>query len=293
MTILGKMLVFLVLVLTLVWNGLVVNAYVTRTNWRAEAKRSQDKAVEAADSANKMKGRLESERESSESAVRVLREENARLYEQVKALNDQLKTLTKQYTDSFDGAQKEASQIATFQSNVDKLQKQLDSTTALLAQKEKDIDDLTKAAERDRVLAQKASLDAQSQMQRAERLATRVQELAEDNENFKRGGGRQTGVGERAVPAPEGFRGTIRRVSRDPAGGDILVTLTPGLDAGLQQGAMLAVSREKPTPKYLGKIVIVLADPKEAVGRFLPPPGVRLSPEDLPQINDTLAPATR
>ena len=79
MTILGKMLVFLVLVLTLVWNGLVVNAYVTRTNWRAEAKRSQDKAVEAADSANKMKGLLESERECALTPMRALRRGDARL----------------------------------------------------------------------------------------------------------------------------------------------------------------------------------------------------------------------
>jgi hypothetical protein len=292
MTVLGKMLVFLVLVLSLVWNGLVVNAYVTRTNWKAESKRSQDRAAEAADSANKMKALLDAEREGSEDARRALRDENYQLAKQVATLKTRLDDLNKQYKDAFDKGQQDNVATNQLQENIKKLETQLGDANALLSAKEKQVDDLTKAAEKDRVAAQKASLDAQAQAQRADRLAARVQELAERLEEMQRNGVRAPSPGvnpDRPQPAPPGFRGTVERVVRD--GNDYLITLKPGLDAGLVRGAELSIARLQPTPRYIGKLIVVLADPKEAVGRFVPPEGRRLGPDDLPKPGDELTPS--
>ena len=61
MTAIGKMLVFLLLILSLVWNALVINGFAARTNWQREAKKYQAEAVLAAEAANKMKSLRDAE----------------------------------------------------------------------------------------------------------------------------------------------------------------------------------------------------------------------------------------
>ena len=97
MTAIGKMLVFLVLFLSLVWNFLVVNAYTARTNWQREAKKYQADAVAAADAANKMKALRDAEAESSDDAKRALQQERDRYYTQVAQLLNVRDALGQQY----------------------------------------------------------------------------------------------------------------------------------------------------------------------------------------------------
>ena len=52
---------------------------------------------------------------------------------------------------------------------------------------------------------------------------------------------------------------------------------------------MLTVFRTNPA-KYVGKVIITQADPKEAVGKFLPPPGSKLGADDMPKADDELKP---
>ena len=72
MTILGKMLVFVVLVLSIVWNALVVNSYVARTNWQKRAAEYEKKAQDAATSATSMKALLEEERAAAAEARQAM-----------------------------------------------------------------------------------------------------------------------------------------------------------------------------------------------------------------------------
>jgi polyhydroxyalkanoate synthesis regulator phasin len=287
MTILGKMLVFLVLVLSLVWSGLVVNAFVTRTNWRAESAKAQAKAKEAADSANAMKDLLESEQLAAEDAKRSLREEVARLYEQVAQLNTARNDLNQQFLVGFQAKEKLGTEIGTLQANIDKLQKQVDNMEKLLAEKEKQVTDLTAAAGADRVAAQKAKIAADAQKDRADRLEAKVQQLAAENEQRKNNGGQLSPVGPGGVGAgapPEGFRGRVLRRDGD------LVVFEPGLDAGVQKDMRFKVIRLNGTGRYLGSVTVLLSDPKKAVGRFTPAPGTRPGPGDYPKGGDELLP---
>ena len=70
-------------------------------------------------------------------------------------------------------------------------------------------------------------------------------------------------------------------------GGDYLVTLSAGSDVGLRPGAELSVSRVKP-PKYVGKLVVLLVNEKEAVARFVPPAGIRVGPDTIPKVDDVI-----
>jgi hypothetical protein len=292
MTALGKILVFVILVLSLVWNFLVVNGYATRTNWKVTADKWQQEAKKAAESAGEAKKLLDEERAAAGDATRVLREERDRLYSQLAAVSGERDTLFKQYNDAIAAAQKQGQEVTQLLANVERLTKQVDAQDAQLKATAKTLDELTLAANADRVRANNAELVATAQRERAERLADRVRELGEELEGARRAGiAGRAGGSKPAAPAPTGFKGTVRSIQVD--GGQLLVALTPGSDAGLQRGAELTVRRLAPEARFVGTIRIVAANPKDAVGVFVPPAGRRLdpnNPNDFPKAGDELVP---
>jgi multidrug efflux pump subunit AcrA (membrane-fusion protein) len=302
MTILGKILVFLVLVLSIVWNALVVNAYVTRTNWQAEAKRAHAKAKEAADSANEMKKLLDEERAAAEEAKRAYRAELERQYSQVAQLLKDRADLNQQIHTAFEQAKGQGAQAGVQQTNVEKLQQQVDNLDRLIQEKQQQLTDLTLQAQQDRVAAEQARIDAAAVRQQNDRLAARVQQLNSELEEYRRTHGalRQRGPGEQlAAPVPEGFRGTVTRTEGTAqdlrAGRDVWVEFKPGLDAGVRPGAVVTVFRRNngTDARYLGTIRVERADAKDSVGRFTPArPARAVGPDDLPKPGDELIPNT-
>lgn len=290
MTALGKILVFLVLVLSLVFNALVVNAYVARTNWQAAAVKSQKSAKDAADSANSMKQVLDESIAANEDAKRVLREERDRLYNQVVVLQAEVNRLDDANKQQLAAATRLNGQIDVLQANVNRLTKQVDDYDKLLAAKELQINQLTAQANASRVAENKAKIEAEREKIRAENFAQRVQELSDEVEGYRRQGLTPRGGG-RGPALPAQFRGTVQKFDRE----NLFVTITPGLDAGVQVGSIMSVSRINGAQgKYLGKIVIRSADPKQAVGIFQPAdPRRQPAADDLPRPGDELTPSDR
>ena len=66
MTALGKTMVIFVFLLTLVWAGLVVNTWVTRTNWKAEAEKQNKIAKENYDGAKAISEQSKADRSASD-----------------------------------------------------------------------------------------------------------------------------------------------------------------------------------------------------------------------------------
>ncbi len=301
MTILGKLLAILVFILSIAWTALTVNAYVTRTNWQKQAKDAQAKAKEAADAATAMKNLLDTEREAAEEARRSVAAERDRLYDQNVQLLKDRDALMRQYNDAFGDAKTQAAKAAIQQANIDKLQKQVDSQDQQIRDKDKQLTDMTLSSQADRVAAERSRLDADAQRQRADRLEAKVQQQASELEEYRRQVGplRQRGPGEQGpTPTPQDFRGNV--TSRDgterdlAAGRDVLVTLTPGLDAGLRPGAVLTVHRSgQGAGRYLGTVTVITANAKDAVGRFTPAAGRRATADDLPKPGDELIPNSR
>ena len=288
MTALGKILVFLVLVLSLVFNALVVNAYVARTNWQAAAVKSQKSAADAAASANSMKAVLDETIAANEDAKRVLREERERLYNQVVALQAAVNQLDTANKEQLAAAARLNTQIDVLQANINRLTKQVDDYDKLLASKELQINTLTADANASRVAENKAKLEAAQEKQRAENFAQIIQELRDRIADMERNGGRAGAGGPRSPGLPPQFRGTVQKYERD--GG--YVTITPGLDAGVQVGAVMSVYRTRGVEgKYLGKVTILSTDPKQAVGRFTAAnQRNQPAPDDLPRPGDELKP---
>ena len=279
MTAIGKMLVFLVLVLSLVFNGLVVNAYVTRSNWKKVADEQKATAQKAADAVRSMLKLLEEERAAAADALRRAREERYQyeeLYLKEKTAAEGLRvTVTKSLVE----ARKDNTTQIAAQALADSLQKQVDDLTRQLTQLQEENNTLVKQREFAITAKEQAEIEANAQLKRANQLETDLRRATDLIQQYKTGG-RPSLPGELRAAAPEGFRGTVRTYQ------DGYVAFTPGLDAGLQKNASLMVYRLQPEPKYLGKLVVIQVDPKEAVGRFIPAQGSRPTPSGLPQPGD-------
>lgn len=285
MTALGKLLVFLVLFLSLIWNFLTINVYATRTNWQKEAKKYQDQAQVAADSANKMKLLLDVEREATEDAKRSLQQERDRYYTQVAQLLQDRENLNTQYNVAFTDAAKKAADAAKLQAIIEKLGgqvKQLDDEG-----KRKD-DQLVKlVADTNFARAEKARADlaVESLLKQIAVKEDALLALQEELNNLKLN--RNPVPGLRTPVAPANFRGTVKGVEGD------FISFTPGANTGLTVGTVLQVVRLAPQGVFLGKLTVTIANPTEAVGQF--EPAVRAAPRNAantPKIGDQVAPYT-
>ncbi|MGL6076600.1 MAG: hypothetical protein ACRC8S_20795 [Fimbriiglobus sp.] len=288
MTAIGKMLVFLVLILSLVWTFLTLNAYSARTNWQKEAKKYQTEAQSAAESATKMRALLESTTEANEDAKRAIIQERERYYSQVAQLQTQLTSLTEAYNKAFTEAQNKQTAAAQLQAMIDKLTGQVSQLDADLKKMEVERNDAVTRSNRDRGARQEAEIARDSYKLGAEKNGEKVNELLQIIAEMKNG--TASGIpGFRTPVAPAGFRGTVSSVSAE--GGQVYVQLTPGLDAGLQKDTTLDIQRTTPAGRYLGKLKIVSVDNKNAVGILIPATkGVPPTGDALPRKGDEIVP---
>lgn len=291
MTAMGKMLAFLVFILAVAWMVFGVNAYVTRVNWEARALKAEKSAKEAADSANRMKDLYEATVVAHAAQLQATQAERNRLYSQVAVLAKERDSLQQQFNAAFGNQQQANVAIKNLQVNLKSVQDQIDELDKAVAAKNAEMNDLIKRAADDRVAAGEALRTATEFRQQAERLSTRLQELNDSLQEYRRQyGDLRPSLG--STPSlPEGFRGTVRSVDRGRA--DVLVNLTPGADAGVRKGAVMSISGVRNgQPVYLGTVVILSADPKESVGRFYPATPGRgvLQENDYPKVGDELKP---
>jgi hypothetical protein len=291
MTAMGKILAFLVFVLVVAWMWFSVDAYVTRVNWEARALKAEKSAADAARAATEMKALYEQTQAANADSDRATTAERERVYSQVRVLITERDQLQAQFNQAFGNAQQANVLIKNLQTNLKSVQDQIDELDKSVAAKNKELNDLTKAAGDDRVARGEAERTAIEFRQQAERLAERLQELSGVLQEYRSSYGelRPRLFGPQTLP--EGFRGTVQRVEQS-RGGDTLVTLTPGADAGVRKGAVMIISGVRNgQATFIGYVEILSADPKEAVGRFVPPSttarGV-LRPDDYPKTGDVL-----
>lgn len=269
MTAVGKILVFINLVFSLIVAALVVTVYMAQTRWAAELKKSEDnnKVLVASNQAfQEDNQRIAAEAAKSVAAV------NAR----VKKLEDELNTQASLVKEKDAQIQQlktrgNAGEALTTASQVEATRRQADMERLreTLAKEQQENARLVNEENKARERAVAAEIQFKATSERADRMEKEMQRLAQDNARLKAnlGGGAvaRRGAGERNPP-PENVEGLIK--SYDPASG--LMTITIGTDAGVTKGNTLEVFRLASVPsqsKYLGTIRIVEAGPNYAVGQ--------------------------
>ena len=290
MTVLGKILVFVVLVLSLLWTFLTASAFAARTNWQVQSKRYQEEATKAGQAATAMKALLDSEREASAEQARAIREDRDRANQLAVAVQKERDGLLDQYNKLLDSAKKQSAEVAPLIGQKEKLIAEVGLKDQQIQSANKRLDELTLSEQAAVVRASQQANEAKAQADRANTLADRVQRLDEALEGARRAGvagpRAVAGAGGVRVPAPEGLRGTVTRVDRN--GNELYVTINVGLDVNLQKNTELTLFRaDGSRGTYLGKLFITESDPKQAGGRFIAPAGVRLPPDRLPRAGDT------
>jgi hypothetical protein len=282
MTAVGKILVFLNLVFSLVVGAFVIMIYLARTHWVDEYNKlaAQTKVLSASEQT--WKKEADDAKQGADAKVQKaqadLKNVQADLQAEV-ALNTQIKKdledLKKKSTQQNAVASLSMVEVQKRQEDVAKLRETLKKETDLnvaLVKKNNELTDQTTAA-----LIEKRSVQEQNN-----RLEAQLQQLARDMARLKAGGGATTVRAGGKNPPPESVEGLVK--TTDPSG---LMTLTIGTDAGLTKGHTLELFRLNPSSptqsKYLGTVRILESTATQAVaqpmGRLSSPaqPGDRVA----------------
>ncbi len=281
MTALGKMMVIFVFLLSLVWAGMVVNSWVTRTNWKAEADKQNKIAKENYEGAKSIGEQAKADRSASDAKAAALQANVDRLLQQLVEQRDQSNKLYAAYDTKLKSDRLSDTKVADQLIEITKLQNQVDLQLANLKVMEADLNSQIRLTELNQNERNAAIRAANAEKQRAELLVARITALTEELAVAKLGGKGNA----RPLP-PDEFRGTVLSYESG------FIEISPGLNAGLKPGTMLNIVRMIGNKKYIGTILIGdQVDPDKAVGTWQPPFGVKVPKgDDFPKKGDEIVP---
>jgi hypothetical protein len=283
MTIVGKILVFVVLVFSLLICAFTIQSYAARVNYDVILKEAKKQITTSTANASQFHEEMERVRAEADSRVAAADAEKKTLREESEGYKSRLENAGKSATEAnqraaqFETAAKAAqADVSRRQADVEKLRETNADLINQTGKLTKDKNDL-----RDRAVA--AEIQATALKDRLARTETQMRDLAKALEDAKKtsGSGGRTLLASSGNPPPEHVEGLIK--TADPGG---LLKLTIGSDAGLVKGNTLEVFRLSPIAsqsKYLGKVRVLDVTPHEAVAQ----PIGRLS--DKPQAGDHVA----
>jgi myosin heavy subunit len=267
MGVLGKILVFVNLVFSLLTAGLIIVVFSTRTNWREantklttnlEVVRASAQAdVAAADDKVRQKDAqvqaLDREKKAAEAA-------KSKTDEELKKANDDLNALKQahdKHTVNVDAVTQELTRRKT---EVEALQK-------LAAERDKKINDIDMQMAKLRDEKVQFEIQYKAAKEKLTALMSQNEALVRENAQLKAqlGNIQTTPLKSAQTAPPEDARGTIKKVQGD------LATISIGTDAGVNVNNVLQVYRTTPQPEWLCTITILAATPNEAVGRLTGP----------------------
>ena len=278
MTAVGKILVFLNLVFSLVVGAFVIMMYLARTHWVDEYKKVGDQVkVLAASEQTYRSEAIKAEQDAAAKIARAqadLKKVQADLEAQVAENNQMRERLAKaeqQRTGDLALSSLATSEVQKRQADVSQVREALkmaDEVNTALVKKNNELLEQATAA----------NIEKQAALALAKKMEDQVQQMARDMERMRISGGRGTATvrDNRRNPPAESVEGLIK--ATDSSG---LMTISIGSDAGLTRGQTLEVFRLSSIPsqsKYLGTIRILEATPTQAVaqpvGRMAAPPQV-------------------
>jgi hypothetical protein len=266
MTVLGKILVIVHFILSLVAAALFVMVYATHTNWKVaydDLKKQYEVAVTSA--TNYSQQAAESQRVNEEK-VRLKQEEldakTKELAVQKVEVGEKQRLLT--VADQNAKAQALAIEASAAQKKAQAEEvKRLEITVLTKDDQIKKLVETGNDLRKDKV---NADIKAAAFEEMNQGLEKRVRELEDVVKKVKQSGVVPAG-GSNAVdnPPPEDVQGVVKK-DADASG---LVLVSIGTDAGIVKGHTLEVFRLGATPKYLGKIRIIETHPYESVGQIV------------------------
>ncbi|MCE9532508.1 MAG: hypothetical protein K8T89_15515 [Planctomycetes bacterium] len=299
MTSVGKILVFMNLLMSVATSGMIVLVFTTRTNWKNEYEKVKNVALVAEASYKTEKIAHSNDIISRNAQISSLGKQNDSLVTERNKIRDEMtaqEVLYKKERLRADQAvatlTTQSQEIIALKSEREILSKEANDQRAIVLERQRELNE-------QRVLATNNKIEADSQKQRAERLLSRVEELEKNNTQLANklnslGGSSGSGTGSTAsilnpppVAAPRDVFGTVRAVATSG-----LTVINIGSDSGISTGNKLFIYRvDEQNPKnslYLGEMVVSRTEPKQAVGQFYPKPFAKPD-ERVPKIDDVVS----
>ncbi len=264
MTTLGKILVIVNLVFSVVVAAVIIIAFITRTNWR-EGFEKQAEANKALQERNvRLAADMKGVREETDRRIQSIQDDLKSARTDLDQARKQAKELQDSLTLEQGKSKADANAHAVIQSELERRRAEVTRLEKRVSDAELEIAKLQQDNREQRAVATKNQLDADSLRVRNAQLMDQLSQMAQDMERRKSGAGAVAG-GMPNNPPPEDVRGTIKAL--DASSG--LVTISLGSDAGLSVGNTLEAFRFKPRPTYLGRIQLVDVRHHDAVGKLI------------------------
>jgi hypothetical protein len=291
MTVVGKVLVIMCLLLSVLTCGMIALVFVTRTNWKNEYEKVRNVALvaEAAYKTEKLAHETdnkahESREEAKDNENRLLATQNNNHAKEIERQQAQIAiekgiNKTSQTTNEISSSELNAQKVER-----DGLAKVAQEQRALVLETQKQLNE-------QRLAATTQKIEADTQRQRANQLLVRVEDLEKNliqatnkltSLGVTAGGSSGSLLNQPPVPAPRDVKGTVMVVSAQG-----LMVVNIGSDSGISAGNKLYVYQMDP-PVYLGEMLVSRTEPKQAVGQFNPKPFAKPN-ERLPKQNDIVS----
>jgi hypothetical protein len=262
MTFVGKILVIVIMIFSVIFLGISTVVFSASKNWRTATQEERKKVDD-------LKKKLADAQANKDAASKALEDAKAAFDGQAKTLTNKIAAYEAENKRDLDQITAARGQLATAEQNakstLDEIEARRNETNLLRDQKsavEKqanefklhsaDLNDRIRELERMLESATKNNGDLRDKVAKFSALL-RQNGLSDDISQIK------------GVESPPPVDGEVSRV--DPTNRRVQITI--GSDDGLVLGHELLVYRTKPRPEYLGKISIISVDPNEAVGRVI------------------------
>jgi hypothetical protein len=262
MTFVGKILVIVIMIFSVIFLGISTVVFSTSKNWRAA---TQAERVKVDD----LKKKLADAQAGKDAAVKGLEEAKAEFDGRAKALSDRLALLDAENKRDVEQLTTAKGQLITAQQNakstLDEIEARRKETNLLRDQKsavEKQANEfkLHEADLNDRIREQERMLDT------ATKNNADLRERVAKYSTLLRQGGLSDDISQiKGIESPPPVEGQIARV--DPTNRRVEITI--GSDDGLVPGHELLVYRTRPNPQFIGKISIVSVEPDQAVAKVI------------------------
>jgi hypothetical protein len=276
MTAVGKILVFLNLVFSLVVGGFVVAIYVARAHWVDEYKKLEAQNQVLAASARTFQSEAEKAKQDA-AAQLVKKDAELKSVQQARDVDQNTIVQLRRDLENLQArSRQEGALSSTLGSEVTKRQEDVAQLRDTLRKEREANDALVKKNAELTDKATVAQIEAQAFKDQANRVEKQLQQMAKDMARIRSsGGGTTTARMGGKNPPPENVEGLVKNT--DPSG---LMTLTIGSDAGLTKGHTLELFRLNPASpsqsRYLGTVRVLEAEHHQAVaqpvGRLSAPP---------------------
>lgn len=284
MTAVGKILVFLNLVFSLVVGAFVIMIYLARTHWVDELNKfkNQNTVLEASARTYQAEA-LKAQQDAASQVEKIKKEVLAHVQQD---LNDANQTIDRQSKElkQLEKTSKEQTALATkYAVEVEKRQEDVAKLNETLLKERQANNTLVKEKAELENEATVAKIERDSVKDQNSRMEVQLRKMAEDITHMRsNGGSRAMARASGKNPPQENIEGLVKNT--DVSG---LMTLTIGSDSGLTKGHTLELFRLNPSApsqsKYLGTVRILEAEAKQAVAQ----PVGRLN--DKPRAGDRVA----